>query len=142
MSITMQSRHYGRKVAILDGFRRGLTAIVSNIASLAILATLLFVAWVAFSFVRVSWAGSEDSTAAPSASALMKHASGTAGASPAPAHARREPLVYLADGDPTYFHLCGHNPTGASRNALPTSMAQSRGFAPCPECFRPARDDK
>ena len=142
MSITMHPRRYGRKAVILDGFDKGLTAVVSNIASLAILAVLLFAAWIVFSFVRVILAGSEESAAAPSPAALTGQAFGTAAGSPAPALARREPLVYLTEGDPAYFHLCGHNPTGASRHALPTSMARSRGFAPCPDCFRPARNDR
>jgi hypothetical protein len=142
MSITIEPHRYERKVVTLDNFRRTLASTVSNIASLAILAALLLAVWVAFSFVRVSLAGGEGSDDPPSQVAPPGQAPGMAAGSVPATLAKREPLVYLAEGDAAYFHLCGHNPSGASRHALPAAMARSRGFAPCPDCFRQARNDR
>jgi hypothetical protein len=134
MSITMHSRRYGRKALFLDDLQRTLTAVVSNVASLAILAVLLVAVWVAFSFVRVSLA--EDEELAPATLPTPASTINTGGAN----LSRREPLVYVAD-DSSYFHVCGHNPTGATRHALPASMARTRGYEPCPDCIKVKNDN-
>jgi hypothetical protein len=106
----------------------GLDVVLSKVASLAILATLLVVAWVAFSFLRTSLAGSpQEAQSVPTTKAV---------APTVPAHlAKREPIVYVAETDTTYYHQCGHMPEGCPRQAVTASVARTRGFAPCPDCF-------
>jgi hypothetical protein len=119
--------------------RRNLTVIVSKAASLAILASLVLTAWVAFSFVRISLAGNlGDVSAGAGPEPVPPGAPAKPGDVPAAAVnlAKREPLVYITEGDATHFHLCGHNPTGAERQAIPAGLARSRGFSPCQACFR------
>jgi hypothetical protein len=105
-----------------------LDVVLSKVASLAILATLLVVAWVAFSFLRTSLAGSPGETPPiPTTKAV---------APAVPNHlAKREPIVYVAETDTNFYHQCGHMPEGCPRQAVPASVARTRGFAPCPDCF-------
>jgi len=114
---------------------RILGVILSKAASLAILASLVLTAWVVFSFVRISLAGNvgEVSAEVTAASAPARHPDIPAAAVNL---AKREPLVYITDGDAKHFHLCGHNPTGAKRQAIPAGLARTRGFVACPACFR------
>lgn len=114
---------------------RSLRAIVSKAASLAILAAIVLVAWVAFSFARISLAGDFEPAAA--SSAQLVPAAKPAEASAATNLGRRESLVYVTSGDERHYHQCGHNPTGAERQAITTGLARTRGLQPCPACFRP-----
>ena len=137
MKIHMQRHNTVRKLLIAGRFSAQiLPAVVPKIASMAILAALLATAWVAFTFVRVSLA--ESATPAPAASQARpaaRTAEPLAGAV-ATTLGKREPLVYLTEGDAATYHLCSHNPTGAPRQAVPVAMARSRGYAACGSCFR------
>jgi hypothetical protein len=106
----------------------GLAVVLSKIASLAILAAVVTAAWVAFSFVRTGFTSSDDEevTAAP---AVVRPAENAV-------PPKREPIVYVAESDETYYHQCGHAPADSPRQAVPASLARSRGFEPCPVCFK------
>jgi len=97
----------------------------------------------AFSFARVN-------LATPSASAQTAGAfAGDAAPSAIPAQSsvkgtvlsRREGIVYLAVGDSTYYHCSGHLSQEGQRQAMTIDVARSRGFAPCPVCFKPKVDN-
>jgi hypothetical protein len=128
----MDSEQQSRRSAFVFPVRAqpqagGLPVVLSKVASLAILAAIVTAAWVAFSFVRTGLAGSREDTPPPAGAHIPQSA---AKSQPA----KREPLVYLAESDSTYYHQCGHTPDDSPREAVPVSLAKTRGFAPCPEC--------
>ena len=123
--------------AQMTGARRGLignaSTIVSKAASLAILATLALVAWVAFSFVRISLAGDAPPVSAHADAALPAKKPENQGSSNL---SQKDSLVYISDGDAQHYHQCGHNPTGNERQAVVPALARTRGLTPCPACFK------
>jgi hypothetical protein len=109
----------------------GFAVVLSKLASLAILAGLLVAAWVAVSFVRTGLAVSDETEQAPQAPPVRAPEGASNTVAP-----KREPIVYVAESDSTHYHQCGHAPTDGPRQAIPASLARSRGLEPCSVCFR------
>ena len=97
----------------------------------------------AFSFARVNLttptaaaqtAGAFAEGTAPSAIPAQSSVRGTV-------LSKREGIVYLAVGDNAYYHCSGHLSQEGQRQAMTVDVARSRGFAPCPVCFKPKTDN-
>jgi hypothetical protein len=133
LKLIVRARRRGRSV---DFF-------TPNFSSLAVLAALAGAVWMAFSFARVN-------LTTPMAAAQTAEAfAGESGHSAIPSQSsvrgtvlsKREGIVYLAVGDGAFYHCSGHLSHEAQRQAMTIDVARSRGFAPCPVCFKPKADN-
>lgn len=114
---------------------------LSNLAALAALTAFIVVAWVVIAFTRVGLAGVQEAPAAAVASGRTDVHAAPSAAQPATrptALAKREALVYVVDGDTTFYHCPGHIIREAQRQAVSLPTAKDRGLAPCPVCFKAA----
>ena len=113
---------------------------LSNVATLAILAAAIVVAWVVIGFTRVSLAGARDvPVSAVSATRTdLQTTSGNPSLARSTVLSKREAIVYVINGDTTFYHSPVHAMHEAQRQAVALPVARARGLVPCPVCFRAA----
>lgn len=110
----------------------------SNVATLAVLATVIVTAWLVIAFSRVSVASSSESHTVepiPVRAPVQATPVSQSWSANSTVLAKREVLVYILDGDSTYFHSPMHV-HDSDRQAVPLAVAKTRGLVPCPVCFR------
>jgi hypothetical protein len=114
---------------------------LSNLAALVALTAFIVVAWAVIAFTRVGLTGAQAAPDAPVAAERTDVQAAPVAAQTAPRPttlSKRESLVYVVDGDKSFYHCPGHVMEKAQRRAVSLPAAKDRGLAPCPLCFKVA----